>query len=108
MRLVILIRSAAKEWEPYGITCALEESTQSNPPHVHAHVYFHFKKRFQNRSLDAFIFEGIHPHLEANRALGKAYDGAVRRGHYYSYERHALNVFGREGLQGFKAGVSEL
>ena len=28
--------------------------------------------------------------------------------HCTPYERHALNVFGREGLQGFKAGVSEL
>ena len=30
-----------------------------------------------------FKFEGIHPHIEVNRAKGKSYIGAVRYGHFY-------------------------
>jgi len=55
-------------------------------PEVHLHAYLHLKKPFQRRGADAlrpFAFEGIRPHLEPNRASGKAFAGAIRLGHFY-------------------------
>ena len=52
----------------------------------HLHAYLHVKKPFQRRGADAllpFSFEGIRPHLEPNRASGKAFAGAIRLGHFY-------------------------
>lgn len=83
MRLVAFIRSVLVPYSPQGTSLTLEESLHSSPRHVHAHVYMHLSKEYRNRSLDLFAFEGLRPHFESNRGRGKAYDGAVRRGHYY-------------------------
>ena len=53
---------------------------------MHLHAYLHLKKPFQRRGAGAlrpFSFEGIRPHLEPNRASGKAFAGAIRLGHFY-------------------------
>ena len=34
-------------------------------------------------ALDAFMFEGVRPHVVPNKAKGNAYTGAVRYGHFY-------------------------
>ena len=82
-RLVIFLKAALAAYNPEGISVTLEDSIHSSPPHVHAHAYFHLSKEFRSSSLTVFAFEGIRPHVVANRARGNAFEGAVRRGHYY-------------------------
>ena len=68
-----------------GTSTTMERGSLS-PDHVHCHAYFHLAKPFHRRgrsALDIFRFEGICPHLEPNKASGKAYLGAVRYGHFY-------------------------
>ena len=73
--------------EAVGISITLEWATKTMQ-HLHIHLYMHLKKAFHRRGRDAlsrFAFETIHPHLEANRASGKCFLGAVRFGHFYVY-----------------------
>ena len=70
-----------------GISVTLEWSTRAME-HLHMHVYMHLAKAFHRKgadALDAFVFEGISPHLKPNRASGKSYAGAVHYGHFYVY-----------------------
>lgn len=70
-----------------GISVTLERSVKAGN-HVHAHFYLHMKTPFRKQgpnALDAFAFEGIHPHVVANKASGRDFDGAVRYGHFYVF-----------------------
>ena len=86
-RVVAHVRNALEAYGVVGLSATMEESTHADEgsPHVHAHVYFHLTKSYHRRTLDPFKFEGIKPHVEVNRAGGKAYEPAVKRGHYYVY-----------------------
>ena len=66
-----------------GVSATME---RASPERVHLHAYLHLSKPFHRRgadALDMFKFEGSSPHVEPNRASGKAYIGAVRFGHFY-------------------------
>jgi hypothetical protein len=68
-----------------GISLTLEKSMQDQRHH-HAHIYLNMKKAFRKQgkhALDVFAFEGIKPHVVANKSTGRDYDGAVRYGHFY-------------------------
>jgi len=70
-----------------GLSVTLERSVKAGN-HVHAHIYMHMKTAFRKQgpnALDAFAFEGIHPHVVANKASGRDFDGAVRYGHFYVF-----------------------
>ena len=81
-RLVAFMQVALAPFKPKGMSATLEESKRSGE-HVHAHVFFHLAEQYQRHNLDAFIFDGVQPHCEPNRASGSAYKGSVDRAHYY-------------------------
>ena len=85
-RFVAWLRGALVPFQPSGISATVEESTRAKERHVHIHAYFHLEKAYKKRgrrALDTFLFEGLHPHVEVNRARGKSYMGSVRYGHFY-------------------------
>ena len=82
LRLLLFIQTAVKQFAPLGISITVEMSLGTSVHH-HIHVYFHLKVPFHRRTLDLFVFEGIHPHVETNKCSGKTYMGGVNRGHYY-------------------------
>eukprot|EP00435_Cladocopium_sp_Y103_P001727 s4552_g1.t1 len=68
-----------------GVSATMERASPLQAG-VHLHAYLHLNQPFQRRGADAlrpFAFEGIRPHLEPNRASGKAFAGAIRLGHFY-------------------------
>ena len=84
-RFVLYMQTMLTELQPKGISATMEESTKTGE-HVHMHAYIHFEKAFHRQGADVlacFAFEGIQPHVRPNTARGKAYDGAMRMGHYY-------------------------
>ena len=84
-RLVVFIQSLFVKLRVKGASVTLEESLQAGD-HCHAHAYISLDKEFRAKgdgALDPFMFEGIRPHLVANRARGKGFGGAVNHGHFY-------------------------
>ena len=84
-RFTSFVLSVAEALNASGTSTTMERGSLS-PDHVHCHAYFHMTKPFHRRgrsALEIFQFEGICPHLEPNKASGKAYMGAVRYGHFY-------------------------
>ena len=66
-----------------GVSATME---RASPERVHLHAYMHLAKPFHRRgahALDIFAFDGARPHVEPNKASGKAYMGAVKFGHFY-------------------------
>ena len=84
-RLVAFVKGLAPTVHALGFSVTLEESLAEGG-HVHAHVYLHLSKQYRAKgdgALDLFVFEGIRPHLETNKAAGGAWKGAVNHGHFY-------------------------
>ena len=68
-----------------GISATMERASVER---VHLHAYLHLFKPFRKsgrEALAAFVFEGIRPHVEPNRAHGNAFQGAVKFGHFYVF-----------------------
>eukprot|EP00434_Breviolum_minutum_P041390 symbB.v1.2.036816.t1/scaffold5285.1/size28895/3 len=68
-----------------GISATMERASVER---VHLHAYLHLSKPFRKsgrEALAAFVFEGIRPHVEPNRAHGNAFQGAVKFGHFYVF-----------------------
>ena len=68
-----------------GISATMERASVER---VHLHAYLHLSKLFRKsgrEALAAFVFEGIRPHVEPNRAHGNAFQGAVKFGHFYVF-----------------------
>ena len=66
-----------------GVSATMERASVER---VHLHAYLHLAKLFRKCGTEAlapFIFEGIRPHVEPNRAHGNAFQGAVKFGHFY-------------------------
>ena len=87
-RLVAFAIAFGRVLGAVGQSVTLEESTRAEESHVHAHIYFHLAREFHRQgagALSPFVFEGIHPHVEVNKARGKSYVGAVRHGHFYVF-----------------------
>ena len=85
-RFLVWLRAALAPLKPVGISATMEESTRAEQRHVHIHAYFHLSAKFKRRgrnAMDVFMFDGIRPHVEPNKASGKSYIGAVRHGHFY-------------------------
>ena len=68
-----------------GISATMERASVER---VHLHAYLHLSKPFRKsgrEALAAFVFEGIRPHVETNRAHCNAFQGAVKFGHFYVF-----------------------
>jgi hypothetical protein len=81
-RFVSFVDELSKQLKMTKASITMEESLATGT-HVHIHLYFHTDSLYHRRNLDPFTFEGIHPHVVANRARGNAFSGAVRHGHFY-------------------------
>lgn len=82
-RFKVFLASLRASLSVIGVSATME---RASPERVHLHAYLHLSKPFHRRgadALDMFKFEGSSPHVEPNRASGKAYIGAVRFGHFY-------------------------
>ena len=82
-RFKVFLASLRASLSVIGVSATME---RASPERVHLHAYLHLSKPFHRRgadTLDMFKFEGSSPHVEPNRASGKAYIGAVRFGHFY-------------------------
>lgn len=82
-RFKIFLASLRASLSAVGVSATME---RASPERVHLHAYLHLSKPFHRRGADAlsiFKFEDSPPHVEPNRASGKAYIGAVKFGHFY-------------------------
>ena len=86
LRLVAFVQTLIGTLRIKGASVTLEESLKSGE-HVHSHFYLNFETAFRSKGdggLDVFKFEGICPHIVANKAKGGGYQGAVNHGHFYT------------------------
>ena len=103
-RLVVFFQSLISSVHILGFSATLEESLQTGD-HVHAHVYLHLGKAFHRKgrtALDPFVFEGIKPHIEVNKANGGAWTGAVAHGHFYVFVDKKGSLFTWSNFEPFK------
>ena len=49
-------------------------------------------------ALDAFMFEGVRPHVVPNKAKGNADPGAVRYGHFYAVVEKIGSLYLGKGI----------
>ena len=68
-------------------TAKMEQSLRATQPRVHLHLYLSmpFKKKFDVENLSSLAFENNRPHVETNKASGKAWLPAMRQGHFYNW-----------------------
>ena len=101
-RLVAFFSALASALRIAGTSVTLEESLETGE-HAHAHVYIHMTQDFRRKgALSEFEFEGIKPHVEPNKASGKAYSGAVRHGHFYVIVNKKGSLFNWATFEPFK------
>ena len=101
-RFLLFAQQLIPKFDVAGVSATLEESLETGE-HVHAHLYMNMTREFRGSGrLAEFAFEGAQPHIETNKAGGKAYSGAVRHGHFYVYVDKKGSLFSWSNFMPFK------
>ena len=85
-RFLLFVKTLATARKVQYWTAKMEQSLRASQPRVHLHLYLSMPV---GKKLDVLVptlaFEGNRPHVEANRARGKAFVPAMRQGHFYNW-----------------------